>query len=130
MTYIPLISIVDDDDSVRVATGGLVETIGYDVETFGSGEAFLDSQSLEKTQCLIADVQMNGMSGPQLQEHLISSGVKMPVIFMTAFPVGRTRDQVMKRGAIAYLTKPIDRATLEKRLRWALGPEGDASRSL
>ena len=130
MTYVPLISVVDDDDSVRVATGGLVETIGYDVETFGSGEAFLGSHSLEKTQCLIADVQMNGMSGPQLQEHLISSGVKMPVIFMTAFPVGRTRDQVMKRGAIAYLTKPIDRATLEKRLRWALGPEGDAPRSL
>jgi FixJ family two-component response regulator len=130
MTYVPLISIVDDDDSVRVATGGLVETIGYDVETFGSGEAFLGSQSLEKTQCLIVDVRMNGMSGPQLQEHLISSGVKMPVIFMTAFPVSRTRDQVMKRGAIAYLTKPIDRSTLEKRLRWALGHEGDAPRSL
>jgi FixJ family two-component response regulator len=130
MRYVPLISIVDDDDSVRVATGGLVETIGYDVETFGSGEAFLGSQSLEKTQCLIADVKMSGMSGPQLQEHLISSGVKMPVIFMTAFPVCRTRDQVMKRGAIAYLTKPIDRATLEKRLRWALGHEADASRSL
>ena len=130
MTYVPLISIVDDDDSVRVATGGLVETIGYDVETFGSGEAFLGSQSLDKTQCVIADVQMNGMSGPQLQEHLISSGIKMPVIFMTAFPLGRTRDRVMKRGAIAFLTKPIDRATLEKRLRCALGHEGDTPRSL
>jgi FixJ family two-component response regulator len=130
MTYVPLISIVDDDDSVRVATGGLVETIGYDVETFGSGEAFLGSQSLDKTQCVIADVQMNGMSGPQLQEHLIGSGIKMPVIFMTAFPLGSTRDQVMKRGAIAYLTKPIDRATLEKRLRCALGHEGDTPRSL
>ena len=130
MTFVPLISIVDDDDSVRVATGGLVETIGYDVETFGSGEAFLGSQSFEKTQCLIADVQMNGMSGPQLQQHLISSGIEMPVIFMTAFPLSSTRDQVMKRGAIAYLTKPIDRATLEKRLWLALGREGDAPRSL
>jgi FixJ family two-component response regulator len=59
---VPLISIVDDDDGVRVATGGLVETLGYDVESFESGEAFLGSRSLEKTRCLIADVQMPGMT--------------------------------------------------------------------
>jgi FixJ family two-component response regulator len=129
VTSVPLISIVDDDDSVRVATGGLVETFGYDVETFESGEAFLGSRSLEKTRCLIADVQMRGMSGPQLQEHLIDSGIKIPVIFITAFPHSSTRDRVMKRGAIGYLTKPFDRATLQKRLQRALGDEGGVLRS-
>jgi FixJ family two-component response regulator len=119
----PLISIVDDDDNVRMATGGLVETFGYDVETFESGEAFLGSQSLEKTKCLIADVQMRGMSGLQLQENLLKNGINIPVIFVTAFPVGSVRDQAMKQGAIAYLTKPFDRATLKSRLQWALGRE-------
>jgi FixJ family two-component response regulator len=123
VTPAPLISIVDDDDHARLATGGLVETLGYDVETFESGEAFLGSQSLEKTKCLIADVQMRGMSGPQLQEHLLKTGIKIPVIFITAFPVGRVHEQVMKRGAVAYLTKPFDRATLKNRLQKALGRE-------
>ena len=124
MAAVPLISIVDDDDDVRTATGGLVETLGYQVETFESGEAFLGSQLLEKTQCLIADVQMRGMSGLLLQEHLLKIGTKIPVIFITAFPVGRVHDQVMKRGAVAYLTKPFDRATLKSRLQWALGDAG------
>jgi FixJ family two-component response regulator len=126
---VPLISIVDDDKNVRTATGGLVETLGYKVETFESGEAFLGSQSLEKTRCLIADVQMRGMSGPQLQEHLLRVGTKIPIIFITAFPVGRVHDQVMKRGAVAYLTKPFDRATLKTQIQWALGNEGHALRS-
>ena len=121
MAAIALISIVDDDENVRLATGGLVETLGYDVETFESGEAFLGSHALEKTRCLIADVEMRGMSGPQLQEYLLESGTKIPVIFITAFPVGRVHDQVMRRGAVAYLAKPFDRATLENRLQRALG---------
>jgi FixJ family two-component response regulator len=64
------------------------------------------------------------MSGPQLQEHLINSGIKIPVIFVTAFPRCNIRDRVMKQGAIAYLTKPLDRSTLQKRLQRALGDEG------
>jgi FixJ family two-component response regulator len=123
VTSVPLISIVDDDDNVRMATGGLVETFGYDVETFESGEAFLGSQSLAKTQCLIADMQMPGMSGLQLQEHLLRVGTKIPVIFITSFPLVSIRDQVMERGAVAYLTKPFDRATLENRLQRALARE-------
>jgi FixJ family two-component response regulator len=123
VTAVPLVSIVDDDDNVRMATGGLVETLGYDVEIFKSGEAFLGSQSLAKTKCLIADVQMRGMSGPELQEHLLSYGIKIPVIFITAFPLESVREQVMKRGAVAYLTKPFDRATLQSRLQSALERE-------
>jgi FixJ family two-component response regulator len=121
-----LVSIVDDDESVRMATGGLVETFGYDVETFDSGEAFLESESLDKTRCLIVDVQMPGMSGLTLQEHLMISGREIPVIFITAFPLGSTRDQVLERGAVAYLAKPLDRATLLTRLQRAIGDDSDA----
>ena len=121
MTSVPLISIVDDDDSVRLATGELVETLGYEVETFASGEAFLGSQLVATTRCVITDVQMRGMSGPQLHEHLLNSGMAIPVIFITAFPLDRIRDQVMKRGAVAYLSKPFNRATLERPLQRALG---------
>jgi FixJ family two-component response regulator len=124
-----LISIVDDDDSVRLATGGLVETLGYDVETFGSCEAFLGSEVLDKTRCLITDVQMRGMSGPELQEHLINFGKNIPVIFITAFPSDRIRARVTERGAVAYLTKPFDRATLQKRIKLALGDERNVPRS-
>jgi FixJ family two-component response regulator len=123
--HAPLVSIVDDDEGVRTATRGLVETFGYDVETFESGDAFLASESLEKTRCLIVDVQMPGMSGPELQEHLVNSGKRIPVIFITAFPLGCTRDQVLRRGAVAYLAKPFDRATLLKRLQRAIGEDGD-----
>ena len=106
-----------------------METFGYDVETFASCEAFLGSRLLDKTQCLIADVQMRGMSGPQLQECLINSGKKIPVIFITAFPSDKTRDRVTARGAIAYLTKPFDQATLRERIQRALGDHGAVLRS-
>lgn len=129
MTPVPLVSIVDDDPSARMATGELVGTLGYDVETFESGEEFLTSQLLAKTRCLISDVQMRGINGPQLQEHLINSGARIPVIFITAFPDDGIRDQVMKQGAIAYLTKPFDRATLQKRLQRALEDEANIPRS-
>ena len=86
MTRALLVSIVDDDEGVRMATGGLVESFGYDVQTFNSGEAFLGSEWLDKTRCLIVDVQMPGITGAELHEHLLKSGKKIPVIFITAFP--------------------------------------------
>ena len=82
----PLIAIVDDDDMVRSATRGLVESFGYNVEPFVSAEAFLGSEWPRKAHCLIADMQMPGMSGPELFRHLVNSGIDIPVIFITAFP--------------------------------------------
>jgi FixJ family two-component response regulator len=108
-----------------MATGGLVESFGYDVQTFDSGEAFLGSEWLEKTRCLIVDVQMPGISGAELHEHLLKSGKKIPVIFITAFPRSSTRDQVLKRGAVAYLTKPFDREALLSGIQRAIGDDGD-----
>ena len=119
----PVIAIVDDDDMVRSATRGLVESFGYNVETFASAEAFLGSEWPRKAHCLIADVQMPGMSGPGLFRHLVNSGIDIPVIFITAFPNRELRDRVLKAGTVAYLTKPFDRAVLLESIQQAIGDD-------
>ena len=119
----PVIAIVDDDDMVRSATRGLVESFGYNVETFVSAEAFLGSEWPRKAHCLIADMQMPGMSGPELFRHLVNSGIDIPVIFITAFPNRELRDRVSKAGAVAYITKPFDRAVLLESIQQAIGDD-------
>jgi len=119
----PVIAIVDDDDMVRSATRGLVESFGYNVETFVSAEAFLGSEWPRKAHCLIADVQMSGVSGPELFRHLVNSGIDIPVIFITAFPNRELRDRVLKAGAVAYLTKPFDTAVLLESIQQAIGDD-------
>jgi FixJ family two-component response regulator len=104
---VPVISIVDDDESVREATRSLVRSLGYDAITFGSAEEFLGSAQVTTTACLITDVQMTGLSGIELQERLSADGCHMPVIFVTAFPDERLQRQVLKNGAIGYLRKPF-----------------------
>jgi FixJ family two-component response regulator len=119
----PLIAIVDDDDMVRSATRGLVESFGYNVETFASAEAFLGSEWPRKAHCLIADVQMPGMSGPGLFRHLVNSGIDITIIFITAFPNRELRDRVLEAGTVAYLTKPFDRAVLLESIQQAIGDD-------
>jgi FixJ family two-component response regulator len=108
----PLISIVDDDESVREATKGLVRSLGYIAATFSSAEEFLNSGRVSDTSCLITDVQMPGLSGVELQHRLISQGRTMPTIFVTAFPDERTRKRVLTAGAVGYLSKPFDEESL------------------
>ncbi len=103
-----MISIVDDDESVREATKSLVRSLGYRALTFGSAEEFLGSEKVISTACLITDVQMPGLSGVELQDRLIADGHRMPVIFITAFPDDRLQTQVRKTGAIGYLRKPFE----------------------
>ncbi len=103
-----MISIVDDDASVREATKGLVRSLGYKAVTFGSAEEFLGSERLHDTACLITDVQMPGLSGVDLQSRLIEDGHRMPVIFLTAFPEDRIRDRALGAGAFGFLSKPFD----------------------
>jgi FixJ family two-component response regulator len=86
---VPMISIVDDDKSVREATESLVRSLGYNAVTFGSAEEFLGSAYLMTTACLINDIQMPGLSGVELQERLIADGHRLPMIFITAFPNAR-----------------------------------------
>jgi len=105
---VPLISIVDDDESVREATKSLVRSLGYKAETFGSAEEFLGSAQVQATACLITDVQMPGLSGVELQGRLLSDGHRMPMIFVSAFPDERLERQVLQSGAIAYLRKPFN----------------------
>jgi CheY-like chemotaxis protein len=107
-----VISIIDDDASVRAASDNLLTSLGYAVYTFVSAEEFLRSTHLNDTSCVIADVQMPGMSGVDLQARLLTQGYRVPFIFMTAFPEETIRARALKAGAICFLTKPFDRLTL------------------
>jgi FixJ family two-component response regulator len=116
----PVISIIDDDTSVRVATSRLVRSHGYTVHTFASAEEFLRSGRVNDTSCVIADVQMPAMTGVELQALLIARGCRVPFIFITAFPEENVRVRAMKAGAICFLAKPFDGGTLNRCLNTAL----------
>jgi FixJ family two-component response regulator len=115
-----MISIVDDDESVREATKGLVRSLGYAAATFCSAEEFLKSDRVSETSCLIADVQMPGMSGVDLQDRMIEEGFHTPVIFMTAFPEAKIRARVLQAGACGFLSKPFTEESLIECLDKAL----------
>jgi FixJ family two-component response regulator len=104
-----IISIVEDDESVRTAMKEMVESFGYPVAAFSSAAEFLASQLLNDSACLITDVRMPGISGLDLHDQLIASGYLIPTIFVTAFPDERDWSRAMKSGAIAYLAKPCRR---------------------
>jgi len=103
-----LISIIDDDASVRIATNRLVRSLGYVAHTFASADGFLQSPHVNDTACVIADVQMPGMSGIELQSRLIAQGRALPLIFITAFPEESIRSRALKAGAVGFLSKPFD----------------------
>jgi FixJ family two-component response regulator len=107
LQQVPVISIVDDDLSVREAAEGLVRSLGYTAATFASAEEFLDSGRVDSTSCLISDVHMPGLSGVELQDRLIAEGYSMPIIFVTAYPDEKLRGRVLRAGAIGYLSKPF-----------------------
>jgi FixJ family two-component response regulator len=120
LSKLPLVAIIDDDASVRATTDSLVRSLGYLVHTFASAEEFLRSNRLDDLSCVIADVQMPGMSGVELQTHLLTQGYRVPFIFFTAFPDERVRSQALSAGAICYLTKPFDGDSLIQGLQDAL----------
>ncbi len=120
MSESPVISIIDDDPSVRQATDGLVRSLGYRCLTFASAEDFLQSDCIDGTSCLITDVQMPGLSGVELQSMLNARGARMPIIFITAFPEDRIRRCVLEAGAIGFLSKPFEEAVLIEHLEAAL----------
>jgi len=116
-----MISIVDDDKSVREAESSLVKSLGYVTKTFASAEEFLESGRLRDTACLITDVQMPGMSGVDLQSRLIASGHRTPVIFVTANPDERTKKRALGAGALGFLSKPFSEESLIACLERATG---------
>ena len=128
LSKLPPVAIIDDDASVRATTDSLVRSLGYTVYTFASAEEFLRSNRLDDLSCVIADVQMPGMSGVELQAHLITQGNHVPFIFITAFPDERVRAQALKAGAICYLTKPFDEDSLIQGLQAVLKKQDGGTR--
>jgi tungstate transport system substrate-binding protein len=120
MSKAPLISIVDDDALARDGTRELVESLGYQTTTFESAEDFLQSSMVADTACLITDLQMPGLSGLELQEALRSQGCHTPVILITAFPNEKHRTRALDNGAVGFLSKPFDEASLIKCLTAAI----------
>lgn len=109
---VPLISIVDDDDSVRDAVKSLIDSIGYRAEVFASGEAFLNSPYVSQTDCLIADVRMPGMSGLELQDRLKAANSAIPIVFISAHDDGDARARGLRAGAVDFLQKPFSEESL------------------
>jgi len=118
-----LISIVDDDEPFRESMRKLVMLLGYTVEAFSSAADFLASRLLPETSCLIADVNMPGMTGIELHGHLVDAGYAIPTILVTAYPDEVVRDRALKDGVVCYLGKPVDDNHLERCLRSALEPD-------
>jgi FixJ family two-component response regulator len=108
VTPVALVSIVDDDESVRIATASVVRSMGWEVLTFESADAFLGSGAVHQTRCLISDVSMPGMSGIEMHACLLANGYAPPTIFITGHPTARDEAAVLANGALAYLSKPAD----------------------
>ena len=107
MASLPLISVVDDDESVRDSLQSLIRSVGLSVEVFPSAEEFLNSNHLRRTRCLILDVRMPGMNGFELHRQLRATLRDIPVIFITAHGNEASRLQALKEGAMDYLYKPF-----------------------
>jgi FixJ family two-component response regulator len=119
----PVVSIVDDDDSVRLATASLIRSLGWCVEVYASAEAFLHSPEFAHTACVVCDIQMPGMTGLEMQAHLVASGSLLPIIFVTAFPSDAAQRRASENGARYFLHKPVDAAEFTRCLQSILGSE-------
>jgi FixJ family two-component response regulator len=125
-----LISIVDDDESIRRTTTFLIESFGFRAAAFESAEEFLKSVQLHDTSCLIVDVQMPGMNGLELQSELAAAGCDIPIIFITAYDNKDSRRQAMQAGAVAFLGKPFNDEELLQTIRSALRGEFEVTKDL
>jgi FixJ family two-component response regulator len=116
-----LVSVVDDDESVRESLPDLLKDFGYAVQTFSSAEAFLASKYVSETRCLILDIAMPpGMSGPDLQRELSRRGQEVPIVFITAHGDETIRPRLLEEGAVDCLFKPFSEAALLKAVDAAL----------
>jgi FixJ family two-component response regulator len=115
-----LVSVVEDDQFFRESMKRLMRSLGYAVELFPSAADFLASPCLIETACLIADVQMPGMTGAELHRHLTDSGLAIPTILVTAYHDDNARVRALNEGVVCYLRKPLDEKHLTRCLRAAL----------
>jgi len=126
---IPLIAVVDDDESIRRSTAFLLESFGFQAAAFESPKGFLKSGQLQNTSCLILDVHMPDMNGWQLQGELASAGCSIPIIFITAYDDKESRSRAMQAGAVAFLGKPFSDEQLLQTLRSTLGRDKSGATS-
>ena len=122
----PLISIVDDDESVRESLPDLLKELGFSARAFSSAEEFLASNHLHQTRCLILDVAMPGMSGPDLQRALTHRQPEMPIVFITAQRDENVRPRLLSEGAVECLFKPFSESDLLAALNSALRQADDS----
>jgi FixJ family two-component response regulator len=125
-----LISVVDDDESIRRTATFLIQSFGFRAAAFESAESFLKSAQLHDTSCLVVDIQMPGMNGLKLQSELAAAGCGIPIIFITAYDNKDTRQQAMRAGAVAFLGKPFNDEELLQAVRLALRGEFGATKNL
>ena len=119
----PLVSVVDDDESIRESLPDLLGEFGFASETFASAEEFLASSSIDATKCLILDVAMPGMSGPDLLRELTRRQQRIPTIFITAHGSDATRPQLIAEGAVDCLLKPFSDTALREAIDAALSAD-------
>jgi len=116
----PLLSVVDDDESIRESLPGLIKEFGFAARAFSSAEEFLSSGAVDETSCLILDIAMPGMSGPELHQELKRRGEAVPVIFITGQKDERIRARAFEQGAVGFLLKPFSDAALLAAIKAAL----------
>jgi FixJ family two-component response regulator len=121
MTKRKIVSVVDDDDSVRESLPDLLRSFGFDARPFACPEDFLASDLVETTDCLVLDVAMPGMSGPDLQGEIIRRGLSTGIVFITAHADPRIAARVIERGAVALLLKPFSEQAIIEAVDAALG---------
>ena len=126
MSKRPLVSVVDDSESVRESLPDLLEQAGFAVQAFASAEAFLDSAAPGDTNCLILDVGLPGMSGPDLMQELARRGKAFPIVFITAQGDKSLRPRLLSQGAVACLFKPFSDTALLDAVETALETGGEA----
>lgn len=117
---LPLLSVVDDDESIRESLPDLIKEFGFAARAFSSAEEFLSSGSANETSCLILDIAMPGMSGPELHQELKRRGEEIPVIFITGQKDERIRARALEQGAAGFLIKPFSDAALLAAIKAAL----------
>jgi len=120
MSAVPVISIVDDDGSLRDSLNNLFRSMGFRAQGFASAEEFLRSARLEDTDCLILDVRMPGMSGLDLQRYLVSVHSEIPIVFITSHAEDDAEAQAIRTGAVAFLYKPCREEDLLEAIDCAL----------
>lgn len=118
---LPTVSIVEDDEAVRLATVSLVRSLGWQTCSFASAEAFLTSPKIDETSFLICDVRMPGMSGIELQGRLLDLGYRFPLVFVTAYPTSDVQEKALANGAWTMLSKPVASAVIAQLIEKALG---------